>query len=273
MFASDCAILVSSDVAPTGDGNTRGDGNCGVDVNECDSNPCENGALCTDSTTDASLPVASYRCSCIEGFASGMCGYTLQVPIYISDCQISTSIEAGLVVQTATTAPASVDRNRPYGNTDIRGDGNCAIDMNECTSNPCRNDAVCSDSTTDFSAAPLQELPSEQAIGSLCPEEMAGCSAVPSCLTELSEALEAGQPNGTEGLIFRAVFTCVQSNLGPTPYAPVDADAYRCACADGYASGTCDYAQIVDIQSCSVMSSTDASAAGDGGSGGCCCCS
>jgi hypothetical protein len=27
------------------------EGRCGVDENECDSNPCENGAQCTDSTT------------------------------------------------------------------------------------------------------------------------------------------------------------------------------------------------------------------------------
>ena len=50
-------------------------GNCDVDVNECDSSPCTNGAACTDSTSNTALSVAEYSCACVDGFANGMCAY------------------------------------------------------------------------------------------------------------------------------------------------------------------------------------------------------
>ena len=50
-------------------------GNCDTDVDECKSSPCKNGAACTDSTVDSSVPVNTYRCTCLAGFANGFCGY------------------------------------------------------------------------------------------------------------------------------------------------------------------------------------------------------
>ena len=94
-------------------------------VNECESNPCENGAVCTDSTSDAAVPADGYKCTCADGYASGWCEYEQVVPDYVSDCAISAS----------SAAPTP-------------GDGNCAIDVNECSSSPCENGAECSDSTS-----------------------------------------------------------------------------------------------------------------------------
>ena len=42
---------------------------CDVDVNECDSNPCQNGAVCKDSTVDDTIPPHAYRCECKAGTA------------------------------------------------------------------------------------------------------------------------------------------------------------------------------------------------------------
>ena len=52
-----------------------GDGTDCVDADECASNPCQNGAVCTESSTDPSIGIDSYRCACTNGFANGMCDY------------------------------------------------------------------------------------------------------------------------------------------------------------------------------------------------------
>ena len=80
----------------------------------CESDPCLNGAACTDFTSDRAVPALEYRCTCVDGYASGWCDYAPVVPDYASDCAIDAS----------SAAPTP-------------GDGNCAIDVNECVSNPC----------------------------------------------------------------------------------------------------------------------------------------
>jgi len=37
-----------------------------VDVNECESNPCQNGGSCTDN-------VNSYSCACVDGYTGTNC--------------------------------------------------------------------------------------------------------------------------------------------------------------------------------------------------------
>jgi hypothetical protein len=50
-YETECTVMESTDY-PTDP--TLG-GNCDIDVNECASSPCQNGATCADSTTDASI--------------------------------------------------------------------------------------------------------------------------------------------------------------------------------------------------------------------------
>lgn len=40
---------------------------CSIDLNECSLNPCTN-AVCSESTTDGSVAVAKYKCTCKSGF-------------------------------------------------------------------------------------------------------------------------------------------------------------------------------------------------------------
>lgn len=97
--------------------------NCDVDVDECISKPCMNSASCSESTTNATVPPDVYHCMCPPGVAGGYCspGYMTE-SIYESQC----------------SEPS----------------GNCEIDVDECSSNPCQNRALCQDST-DAAHIPL----------------------------------------------------------------------------------------------------------------------
>ena len=100
-------------------------GTCDVDVDECASSPCTNGAACSDSTVSSSVSIGAYQCTCAAGFADGMCKYTF-IGQYKSECS----------VQESTSGAATLS-------------GNCGIDIDECKSNPCANGAKCDDSTTN----------------------------------------------------------------------------------------------------------------------------
>ena len=50
-------------------------GNCDIDVDECASNPCQNGATCSESVIEESVAIHAYQCTCVAGFANGVCEY------------------------------------------------------------------------------------------------------------------------------------------------------------------------------------------------------
>ena len=50
-------------------------GNCDLDVDECDSSPCQNGATCSESSVESSVSFHAYQCTCVAGFANGVCEY------------------------------------------------------------------------------------------------------------------------------------------------------------------------------------------------------
>jgi hypothetical protein len=91
-------------------------------VDECASNPCRNGAVCTESGTDTAVPVGTYRCTCMAGFANGWCDYDYAVE-YALQCNVSNSGPSGEL------------------------SGNCDTDVDECLSSPCANGAECFDSS------------------------------------------------------------------------------------------------------------------------------
>ena len=55
-YTATCNVTESS-------ASTTLSGNCDLDVNECQSSPCQNGANCTDSAAVASIGGHTYRCT------------------------------------------------------------------------------------------------------------------------------------------------------------------------------------------------------------------
>jgi hypothetical protein len=98
------------------------------DINECTSAPCTNGAACTDSLNDTSIPHNSYRCTCLAGFGNGTCA---EPPEWLP-----TTLLGGA------------------GLCDVGNGGNCDIDLDECLSSPCAAGEACFDSSTDPTLQP-----------------------------------------------------------------------------------------------------------------------
>merc|ERR1712166_1722767 len=88
------------------DSNTLS-GNCDVDVNECASKPCKNGATCSQSTTESKVSIDTYQCTCKPGYSNGWCEYD-----YISE-------------GTANCTVFESDDSKTLS-------GNCDVDVNEC---------------------------------------------------------------------------------------------------------------------------------------------
>jgi hypothetical protein len=116
---------------------------CTLDLDECASKPCTNGAHCSDSTTSPQVAPGVFVCACRVGFsgptclsdvdecASGPC-------VNGATCKESTSLDASTLV---------VPHGR-YVCTCVAGfEGtNCAHDTNECMSNPCKHNGTCVES-------------------------------------------------------------------------------------------------------------------------------
>ena len=107
-YAVDCALQVG--------------GVSDVDVDECLSGPCQNGATCTESAVKSSVSFHAHQCTCMAGFANGWCEYDF-ISVYGTACAVvASSADAGF-------------------------SGNCDVDVDECASSPCVNGATCSEST------------------------------------------------------------------------------------------------------------------------------
>jgi hypothetical protein len=118
-FTNDCGCGGNDDVDECFNKNC----DCGVDVDECASSPCLNGAACMDSSTDATVRPDAFRCACLAGYADGVCGYAFHES-WAEEC-------------------AQADSRAAAGKW---SGGRCGLDVDECRSAPCSNDAACRES-------------------------------------------------------------------------------------------------------------------------------
>jgi Notch-like protein len=185
-------------------------GNCDVDVDECLSSPCQNGASCTDSSDDPTgIPAWNYKCTCGAGFANGDCGYSDVIAQYVADCGVLLS-------------------------------GNCDIDVDECSSSPCFNGATCDDSTTSGAIVDHSYI-------CAC---VAGFESTPGnqdCAIDIDECASSPCVNGA---------ACTEAGSG------LVVDMYTCTCVAGFANGMCGYSDYITefTAECTVATSTSTSA-------------
>ena len=245
-FDAECRVMESSDGEATG--------NCDIDVDECVSNPCQNGAACTDSSVDPSIPWNAYKCACVAGFANGACDYDF-IRAYTDECNIQIG-------------------------------GNCDLDVDECASSPCQNGATCTESTVESTV-------SFHAYQCTCVAGFANGVCSYSFISEYDAECDVQESNGPDGNGLMTSHledvprpagncdldvdecdsspcqngaTCSQSSslyyIRTSQYlvSEISFDAYRCSCAPGFANGGCEYDFISEYSAeCSISESTQSS--------------
>ena len=129
-------------------------GNCDLDVDECDSSPCQNGATCTESSVESSVSFHAYQCTCVAGFANGVCEYD-------GDARDRSDPPYGFIVEYASECDVQESNGAdgdglmtPHLEADTpRLAGNCDLDVDECDSSPCQNGATCTESSVESSVS------------------------------------------------------------------------------------------------------------------------
>ncbi|OPJ73417.1 hypothetical protein AV530_005774 [Patagioenas fasciata monilis] len=102
---------------------------CEIEMNECDSTPCLNGAVCQDD-------VNSYDCFCPEGFEGLNCEINFDECTYGFCKSNSTCLD--LVADYSCVCPPGFT------------DKNCSTDIDECFFKPCKNGGDCHDLIGEF---------------------------------------------------------------------------------------------------------------------------
>ena len=158
-YTAECSVWESDD-----NGHDASlSGNCDIDVDECESSPCQNGATCTDSNVESRVSVHAYQCACVAGFANGVCEYDF-IAEYTTECTVMESIfgadcrllGVGLVSCGTTCVPRGSQSTSMAHSQECQQhlfSGNCDIDVNECASSPCQNGATCTESNAESSVS------------------------------------------------------------------------------------------------------------------------
>lgn len=126
------------------------EGGCETDINECDANPCKNGAACTESDYgNTDVPVDDYSCACTAGWEGKDCDQS------INDCLRTNNGandgvpcaegDAGCASPCKHNSPCaddhldySCDCDHETAGTDIGWEGKqCHVSINNCIEDPC----------------------------------------------------------------------------------------------------------------------------------------
>ena len=109
--------------------------NCAIDIDECESSPCENAGVCYDShSDDYEIKPGVYKCIC-SGHYSGT-----QCELETHDCASHPCQHGGHCTEAEPHFSCTCTPGFSNG-----GDHSCENNIDECASDPCKNGGACSD--------------------------------------------------------------------------------------------------------------------------------
>jgi Notch-like protein len=122
---------------------------CGIQIDECASFPCRNGGRCLDH-------INQFSCACNPGYKGKLCG------IEILECESNPCQNRGVCREKVNGYTCTCDPG--YGGNECQISKKCMnrivykhlqnscflTDVDECQSNPCRNNATCHDDINGY---------------------------------------------------------------------------------------------------------------------------
>ncbi|NXE22089.1 CRUM1 protein, partial [Ardeotis kori] len=175
--------------------------NCDAEIDECDSDPCQNGALCNDH-------VGFYTCTCAPGYQGVQC------EVDINECGSQPCQHNG-------TCHDLINSYRcDCSDTGFEGE-HCELDILECASEPCLNSATCVEGIKNYSCACWPGY-----TGQHCEEDVDECAADPChnggvCFERSNQAYYGTRPDF------------------PSNFSYSQAAGFLCQCQPGFAGVEC----------------------------------
>ncbi|XP_075040834.1 protein crumbs homolog 2 isoform X2 [Mixophyes fleayi] len=102
--------------------------NCSVEIDECESNPCQNGGSCVDR-------INGFMCDCALGYTGVLCAENID-DCESNPCQNGASCEDG-VADYICSCPSFVLGGSTFGGK------NCSVFLEGCLNHSCQNEAIC----------------------------------------------------------------------------------------------------------------------------------
>jgi hypothetical protein len=232
------------------DCNKTVDAKCDIDIDECASKPCKNGAACVESLSNKKesdkrkyVAADDYRCVCGKGFTNGDCGYTFGKDekslekVYAEKCTTMSSKSGGncdQVVDPCAASAACANGARCISALSKKADrtmyDGTVIDVPQgqkrCLCNPGSDGGICNYKTTWRQ-------------GKTC--KKTGQISQGTCKNDLNECASAPCQNSG---------SCIESSKSKS----IPLDTFTCKCNAGFANGVCSYDNIPEYDAeCAVV--------------------
>lgn len=205
---------------------------CQTEINECDSSPCQNDAVCKDL-------IGSYQCQCYEGFQGQNC------ELNVDDCQPNPCQNGG----TCHDAVNGFTCSCPPGTLGII----CEVNVDDCLPDSCHNNGTCIDKVGGFACKCLPGF-----VGPRCEGDINECLSNPcsnpgtlDCV-QLINDYHCSCKSGHMGrhcetkVNFCANSPCQNGGACSTVQA-----GHHCVCMDGFYGKNCEFSgQDCDSDPC-----------------------